>query len=131
MTIYYCTLLINIDSLINFCCVNYLFPVIAGRAKPQQPCEQSGRAALSGKQEGVREEGDGHCGAELGGRLSFPRSLLLLLHHPLVILPVLQPLIFTSSREKKKTATIIRRSATLKKRRNKEGPENNRNTADI
>lgn len=54
----------------------HLHPVIAGRAKPQQPSQQSGRTALSGKQEGVREEGDGHRGAELGGCLSSSRSLL-------------------------------------------------------
>lgn len=66
------------------------FPtVVAGRAKPQQPSQQSGGTALSGKQEGVREEGDGHRGAELGGRLSFSSSLSTpsspsppLLHHP-------------------------------------------------
>lgn len=66
------------------------FPtVVAGRAKPQQPGQQSGGTALSGKQEGVREEGDGHRGAELGGRLSFSSSLSTpsspsppLLHHP-------------------------------------------------
>uniref|UniRef100_A0A671XXQ0 Ubiquitin-conjugating enzyme E2B (RAD6 homolog) n=1 Tax=Sparus aurata TaxID=8175 RepID=A0A671XXQ0_SPAAU len=63
--------------------------VVAGRAKPKQPGQQSGGTALSGKQEGVREEGDGHRGAELGGRLSFSSSLSTpsspsppLLHHP-------------------------------------------------
>lgn len=58
--------------------------VIAGRAKPQQPSQQSGRTALSGKQERVREEGDGHRGAELGGCLSsscFLLSTLLSITH--------------------------------------------------
>lgn len=64
-----------------------LSTVVAGRAKPQQPSQQSGRTALSGKQEGVREEGDGHRGAELGGRLrgvSLPAlsSPSPSLHHP-------------------------------------------------
>lgn len=61
---------------------HFFFTVVAGWAKPQQPGKQSGCTALSGKQEGVWEEGDGHRGAELGGRLSFSTSLLLPLHPP-------------------------------------------------
>lgn len=87
---------------------HFFFTVVAGWAKPQQPGKQSGCTALSGKQEGVWEEGDGHRGAELGGRLSFSTSLLLPLHPPLII-PVLQSFIFTSSR-KKKHSNFIRRT---------------------
>lgn len=80
------------------------FPtVVAGRAKPQQPGQQPGCTALSGEQEGVREEGDGHRGAELGGRLSF------LSHHPLIIIQyfILSFLPHQVKKNKKeKTATI-------------------------
>lgn len=105
--------------------------VVAGRAKPQQPGQQSGCTALSGKQEGVREEGDGHRGAELGGRLSLSRSLLLPLHHPLFITPVLQSFIFTSSRKKKQQLYQKNSSATLKKGRIKKISRNNQTRMDI
>lgn len=94
----------------------HLHPVVAGWAKPQQPSQQPGRTALSGKQAGVREEGDGHRRAELGGRLSVSCSLLLPLHHSVFIIPVLQSLIFTSSRRKKKQQLYQKNSsATTKK----------------
>lgn len=93
--------------------------VVAGRAKPQQSGQQSGCTALSGKQEGVREEGDGHRGAELGRRLSFSGSPLLPLHHPLFIIPVLLSLIFYLIKKKKKKQQLYQKnsSATLKKKR--------------
>lgn len=50
-------------------CLCGVVAVATGRAEPQQPGQQSGRTALPGEQEGVREEGYGHCGAELGGCL--------------------------------------------------------------
>lgn len=60
--------------------VCFLFLVVAGWAKPQQPRKQPGCTALSGKQAGVWEEGDGHRGAELGRQLSvFPSPLLPLI----------------------------------------------------
>lgn len=93
-------------------CLSYT--VVAGRAKPQQPGEQSGGAALSGKQEGVREEGDGHRGAELGGRLRRPAALLLPLVALSLIVPRLQPLIFTSST---KQQLCQNSSATRKQRK--------------
>lgn len=46
-------------------------------------------------------------------------SLLLPLHHPLFIIPVLQSFIFTSSRKKKQQLYQKNSSATLKKRKNK------------
>ena len=45
-------------------------PVLAERPQPQLPRQQHGRAALQGEQEGVREEGQGLCGAELVRRLT-------------------------------------------------------------
>lgn len=106
--------------------------VVAGRAKPQQSGQQSGCTALSGKQEGVREEGDGHRGAELGRRLSFSGSPLLPLHHPLFIIPVLLSLIFYLIKKKKKKQQLYQKnsSATLKKNKKKH-PENNRTRMDI
>lgn len=47
----------------------HFYPVSTGRAQPEQPREQPGRAVVPGKQARVREEGDGHRGAELGRRL--------------------------------------------------------------
>lgn len=99
------------------------FPaVVAGWAESQQPSQQSGCTALSGKQEGVWEEGDGHRGAELGGRLSASNSLLIPLHRPaLAILPLHRSFIFTSSRQRrKKKSNSIRRTQVppWKKRKN-------------
>lgn len=74
----YLSWLFNLQD-VNIFIIRLLFfslAVIAGRAKPQQPSQQSGRTALSGKQERVREEGDGHRGAELGGCLSSSCFLL-------------------------------------------------------
>lgn len=87
--------------------------VIAGRAKPQQPSQQSGRTALSGKQERVREEGDGHRGAELGGCLSSSCSLLFspspTLHHPSTSVSHFY-LIEKKNQEKRKHSNYIRRT---------------------
>lgn len=108
----------------NVWCVvhTHLHPVIAGRAKPQQPSQQPGRTALSGKQEGVREEGDGHRGAELGGCLSLYCS------------PTLSSISLSSSsqysslsflphqeKKKKKQQQLYQKnsSATLKKKKKK------------
>lgn len=95
---------------------HFFFTVVAGWAKPQQPGKQSGCTALSGKQEGVWEEGDGHRGAELGGRLSFSTSLLLPLHPPPPHHPSTSVFHFYLVKEEK-TQQLYQKnsSATLKK----------------
>lgn len=55
----------------------HLHPVTIGRAQPQQPCQQPGSTALSGKQAGVWEEGVRHRGAELGGHLNLDLKFML------------------------------------------------------
>lgn len=108
---------VKVAVFIPFLC---FLAVVAGWAESQQPGQQSGCTALSGKQKGVREEGDGHRGAELGGCLSASNSLLLPLHRPaLIILPLHRSFIFTSSRQRKrkKKEQLYQKnsSATLKK----------------
>lgn len=89
---------LDVHTWLPVCCVG---AVATGRAEPQQPGQQSGGTALPGEQEGVREEGDGHRGAELGGRLrgSTSRPLLLSIGPPT---PVHRSLIFTSSRRRRR-----------------------------
>uniref|UniRef100_G3QCK2 Uncharacterized protein n=1 Tax=Gasterosteus aculeatus TaxID=69293 RepID=G3QCK2_GASAC len=79
-------------------------------AKPKQPGQQSGRTALPGKQAGVREEGDGHRGAKLGGRLSSASSA--------IITAVLHPFILTSSRKKNKKEQLYQKNSSATLRRN-------------
>lgn len=99
-----------------------LSTVVAGRAKPQQPGQQSGRTALSGKQEGVREEGDGHRGAELGGRLSCVSLPALSSPSPSLHHPSTSASHFYLIKRKKKTASI---SEELKCHPKKKDSENN------
>lgn len=111
---------LDVHTWLPVCCVG---AVATGRAEPQQPGQQSGGTALPGEQEGVREEGDGHRGAELGGRLrgstSRPPPPL---HRPPHSCPSLAHfyLIETTTTKKKKIEQLYQKnsSATLKKRKN-------------
>lgn len=100
----------------------HLHPVATGRAEPQQPGQQSGGTALPGEQEGVREEGDGHRGAELGGRLrgstSRPPPPLHWPPRPLSIARSFLPHRDDDDNEKKKIEQLYQKnsSATLKKK---------------